>query len=52
MENTQWRELLQSFIAVANLYLSEGTALRIVCALQGLDEEDAGVFYHCFKSAS
>ena len=36
IENALWLELLHPFLAVKNLYLGEGFALRIVCALQEL----------------
>ena len=38
IENRQWLELLRSFIAVKNLYLSENFASRIAPALQELVE--------------
>jgi hypothetical protein len=39
MENTQWLELLHSFVAVKDLYLSKEVARRVASALQGLSEE-------------
>jgi len=39
MESMQWRELLHPFPAVKKLYLSEGTVLRVLCALQEFDGE-------------
>lgn len=36
MENIQWLELLQSFTAVKDLYLSEGLALRVAQAIRDL----------------
>jgi hypothetical protein len=36
MENTQWQELLQSFAAVKDLYLSEELGLRVAQALRDL----------------
>ncbi|KAH9963620.1 hypothetical protein BC827DRAFT_1383141 [Russula dissimulans] len=41
MDNSQWLELLRPFIAVKDLYLSEGLALRVAPALQELVEESA-----------
>jgi hypothetical protein len=39
IESTQWRGLLHPFPAVKNLYLSEGIALHVLCALQEFDRE-------------
>jgi len=39
MENTQWMEFLGLFTAMEGLYLSNGVALRVARALQGLARE-------------
>ena len=39
--NNIWLELLQPFTAVKDLYLSKGLALRVLCAMQELIEENA-----------
>jgi len=39
MENTQWMEFLDLFTAVKGLYLSNGIALRVARALQGMARE-------------
>jgi hypothetical protein len=39
MENTQWMEIFDLFTAVQGLYLSNGIALRVARALQGLARE-------------
>ena len=47
MENIQWQELLQSFTAVKDLYLSEELALRVAQALQdhvGDSEKETELF--------
>jgi len=41
MEDTQWLELLQTFVTVKNLYLSNKVASCVSPALQGLSEERA-----------